>query len=97
MLDKYHYFLSTNYYFNDLPMPVATAKSNSDGRFEVESPEGEYAIAAAAKRTVFNLEEKYYWFIKVTVTPKQTNSILLSNDNMTTGSSPESLISTREE
>ena len=42
-------------FFVDLPQPVATAKTDAEGRFQLTIPDkGEYVLVASAERTVFN-------------------------------------------
>lgn len=94
--EKYDYYLSGEYYLNDLPAPTAFEKTNSDGQFELQLPIGNYAIAATAKRSVGESEEVYHWLIKTSVAPNQATKVLLSNDNMTTGKAQESLVFTAD-
>ena len=47
-------------YFVELPQPIATAKTDAEGRFQMNlSDDGEYIVVAKAERTVFEAVEKY--------------------------------------
>jgi hypothetical protein len=53
-------------YFVELPQPIATAKTDADGRFQMNLPDdGDYILVAKAERTVFKAVEKYYWVIRL--------------------------------
>ena len=81
-------------YFLDLPQPVATAKTDADGRFTLTLPdEGEYVMVASSTRAVFSQTENYYWMVRV---DPQQSSITLSNDNLSISGSPESMLPIRE-
>jgi hypothetical protein len=80
-------------FFVDLPQPVATAKTDADGRFELTIPEGEYVLVASAERTVFKDVETYFWVVRLN--PEEFK-VTLSNDNLTGSGSPDSLLRTNE-
>lgn len=92
LVEKQNGFPSGSYYFNGLPQPLAAAQTDADGEFTIEIPnDGESAIAAHAQRSVGSYNENYFWLIKV---PKdwQTRKIMLSNDNLMSSGSPDSLL-----
>jgi hypothetical protein len=81
-------------YFVDLPASTATAKTDADGRFKLNLPdEGDFAVLASSTRTVFNKVEKYFWVVRL---KSQDSTVTLSNDNLTTSGSPDSLLTTKE-
>ncbi len=81
-------------FFVDLPQPVATAKTDADGHFELTIPDkGEYVLVASAERTVFNDVERYFWIVRVNAGESKAT---LSNDNLTTSGSADSLLTTKE-
>ncbi len=81
-------------FFVDLPEPVATAKTDADGRFELTIPDkGEYVLVASAERTVFNDVERYFWVVRLN---SEESKVTLSNDNLTSSGSPESVLATKE-
>ncbi len=81
-------------YFENLPQPVVTAKTDADGRFKLTVPDDvEIVIAARSQRQVFNTVENYFWMIRV----KPTDSnITLSNDNLAASGSGDSVLATKE-
>jgi hypothetical protein len=87
--------MSGAFYFESLPSPLRRAKTNSAGRFRLLAPaSGSYAIAAQASRHLVKEVERYYWLLKIDPKAGATQSIMLSNDNMTSSKSVNSLIST---
>jgi len=79
-----HYYDSTEFYFDSLPKPARSAKTDSDGKFEIRIPRsGPYFAVASASRLVGGSTEKYYWLVKVD--PHREARIMLSNDNLIYG------------
>jgi hypothetical protein len=90
---KWHseYLHSAGPFFEALPRPIATSKSDSGGKFTMKLPRsGEIVICATAGRKLLNSTELYYWMVKAT--PSADAAITLSNDNLATSDSPQSLI-----
>jgi hypothetical protein len=91
------YFGSAAFYLEDLPAPTEEAKTDADGKFAIMLPANErYALAATASRLVIDRTEHYYWFVWVTCKPAGENRIFLSNDNLLTVPSSESLVLAHE-
>jgi len=89
------YYGSGRFYFADLPDPIAETKTDSDGKYSVTVPApGQYALAAVAERTIGSSEEHYYWLISVTVKSGSATDGTLSNDNLASANSNESMITT---
>jgi hypothetical protein len=81
-------------YFAQLPEPFGTAKTDADGRFKLTVPDEEtVAVLASSSRTIFDRVETYFWVVRLA--PNET-SLTLSNDNLTTSGSVDSLVTTRE-
>jgi hypothetical protein len=80
-------------YFVELPQPIATAKTDAEGRFQMNLPDGDYIVVAKAERTVFKAAEKYYWVVRLAA---QDSKVTLSNDNLTTSRSSDSVLTTKE-
>ncbi len=78
------------WYFRDLPPSVAQTTTDSEGKFVLSVPTGEYAIAATASRDIVGETETYHWLVKVNVN-KEKQTVTLSNVNLTTSGSPDSL------
>jgi len=85
------YLHSAARFFEPLPNALATAKSDSDGKFMIAVPRSsETIICATADHEVANSTEHYHWMVKA---PQGANaSITLSNDNLATAGSPQSVI-----
>ena len=79
------------HFFEALPDPIASTKTDSDGKFTITLPDsGETIICATADRNLLESTEHYYWMIKAK--PSSNTTITLSNDNLATSGSPQSLI-----
>ena len=88
-------YLSGQFYFSDFPKPLATSQTNADGRFTTELPaKGEFVVAANAKRSVGDSTERYFWLIKVSLDGDAKKAIMLSNNNLSSETAPDSLIQT---
>ncbi len=70
------------FYMDGLPQPIQTAKTDADGKFSLKLKPGKYALVASAHRQVINGEENYYWLVWASIDNKQSNRIMLSNDNL---------------
>jgi hypothetical protein len=80
-------------YFKNLPHPIASVKTDADGKFKLELPSstGQVIVAASATRQVPTGErENYFW--AVNVTPPAT--VTLSNDNLTDSGATDSALQT---
>jgi len=94
---KQNYYRSAAFYFNGLPGPITSAKTDADGRFALFiSRERRVALAAHASRQVFNKKEEYYWLLWVSLDEKPPGNIFLSNDNMTDVGAKDSVITTNK-
>ena len=86
------------FYFVGLPQPIVATQTDSDGRFKIELPmKGQFVLAAQAQRTIGESEEHYYWLLKVSLDGSSAKTIMLSNNNLSSEGSPDSLIPTAEE
>lgn len=94
---KQNYYGSAAFYFNGLPGPITSAKTDADGRFTLFiSRERRVALAAHASRQVSNKKEEYYWLVWVSLDEKPPGNIFLSNDNMTDVGAKDSVITTNK-
>ena len=94
---KQNYYGSAAFYFNGLPDPTTSAKTDADGRFTLFiSRARRVALAARASRQVSNKKEEYYWLVWVSLDEKPPGNIFLSNDNMTDVGAKDSVITTNE-
>lgn len=88
-------FLRGAFFFSELPTPIRTAKTNADGEFELQVPRsGNFALAASASRLVGDNTEKYFWLVRLDNQGPANQSIMLSNDNLTSSGSSASLLKT---
>ncbi|MBX3134567.1 MAG: hypothetical protein KF689_14385, partial [Gemmatimonadaceae bacterium] len=70
------------FYFADLPSPIATAKSDADGRFSMTVPRQRIVLVGVASRNVMGDIERYYWAVRLDSLPQDTVRVMLSNDNL---------------
>ena len=61
--------------------PVATVKTDADGKFSLKLPRGEYAFKAYASRKVWDETEFYEWDVPVRL-EQAKQQVFLSNDNV---------------
>jgi hypothetical protein len=91
------FLASSEFYMADLPAGVATAKTNADGLFTMRLPRNaRVALAARGSRQVFGDVENYHWLVWATLDGAFDKRIMLSNDNMTTAGSSESVIALKQ-
>ena len=88
------YLYSAEYYFEGLPNPLQTTKTDVDGKFAFQIPGGSYVLAAFSNRQAGKSTEIYYWMVKVTLNANK--KVMLANDNLSTSGSVDSLIGTLE-
>jgi hypothetical protein len=83
---------SAQRFFEVLPArPVAITKTDSDGKFTIKLPRsGEIVLCVTADRRLPESTEHYYWMVKAA--PSTDATATLSNDNLATSDSPQSLI-----
>ena len=83
-------FNSKEVIFYGLPKTSISTKTNADGKFSLKLPSGKYLITARATREATEKEE-YFWCVWINAESK-TQSIMLSNDNMTDAISIDSAL-----
>jgi hypothetical protein len=84
-------------YFARLPKPIASTKTDADGRFELKvEREHPIVLAAYATRRIMDRTETYYWLIKYSLEGRDQARLFLSTDNVSTAGSKDSLILTPE-
>jgi stress response protein SCP2 len=80
-------------YFKNLPHPIASVKTDADGKFKLELPSSTdqvIVVASAARHVPTGERENYFWAVKVT--PPAT--VTLSNDNLTDSGATDSALQT---
>jgi len=76
-------YRSPRFYFDGLPAPFRTTKTDADGKFQMQVPRsGSYAVAALASREAGPLGETYCWVLLVNPHEKSPAKIMLANDNL---------------
>ena len=91
------YFSSGQFYFAELPAGIASTKTDADGEFTLKAPiQGSFVLEATASRQVGGQTELYFWLVKLVPDSEANCRVLLSNDNMTTSSSPNSILKTTD-
>jgi len=80
-------------YFKNLPHPIASVKTDADGKFKLELPSSTdqvIVVASATGHVPTGERENYFWAVKVT--PPAT--VTLSNDNLTDSGATDSVLQT---
>jgi len=80
-------------YFASLPSPVASVKTDADGKFSIPLDRtATVVLAASATRRLPDKTENYYWLVTVSLDGQPSRRIFLSNDNLATSDSKDSLL-----
>lgn len=79
---------SAEFYFEELPLPFKTAKTNAEGLFSIimdaEMSASKVWIAASASRSVGKSQEDYFWLLPLRRSSNSASTVVsLNNDNMT--------------
>ena len=86
---------SGKFFLGGLPTATATTQTDADGKFTLRVPRvGRFALAAQAERQVGDITEEYSWLIRLPDEARQGAPVFLSNETLTTGESPLSLVKT---
>jgi hypothetical protein len=81
---------SIGYYFQDLPNPEKSDRTNSEGKFEMTLTRNTpYQLVAEGRRSVGEETERYYWMAETSL-ESESSQVLLSNSNMSS-TLPDSL------
>lgn len=79
--------------FRELPSGFAFAKTDADGKFALQLDRKETVVLEAhATRLVGHTTETYHWLVRVSLDGEATKRVLLSNDNLITSGSHDSLL-----
>lgn len=85
------YLGSGRYLLGDLSKPIAETKTDADGHFSFEVPQGHYVVVAFSRRMVPGGAEFYSWAVAVNVAA--STQVRLANDNLTTTNARETVLS----
>jgi hypothetical protein len=95
--EEARYWNSSAFFFSRLPPPVKVAKTDADGKFLIVGiPNAPVGLAAHAIRQVGETQEDYYWLVIVSAESAPDERIFLSNDNLVSSGSANSLLHTPE-
>jgi len=74
---------SSGFFFQELPSPLLSTKTNSEGEFTVLIPRPDlHVITASARRQVADKVEKYYWITPIDPENGSRQAVTLSADNL---------------
>ncbi len=97
LLQEREDLLSGDFYLKDLPPSVAKTMTDMQGRFTFDvPPDGEFAVVAGAQRGSDDSAERFYWFVPVSSDGEPRKKVLLSNNNMSSHGSADSLVLTAD-
>ena len=102
--DDYRFFLGKRrdamdgeFYFQDLPVPMAETRTNSEGEFALVLPSGgQFAVAASVRQTTVEGPRLHYWLVKISLEDGTSKTLVLGNNNVASAEAAESLIQTAE-
>ena len=84
---------SCGFFFRNLPAPLTSTKTNSDGKFNIRIPgSGLHIITASATRQVSDDAEAYYWLKEIDPKDGSEQAVILSNDNVASTDDIENFI-----
>ncbi len=74
---------ASGFFFRELPAPLLSAKTDSEGKFTILIPRSDlHAIAASARRQAADTVEKYYWITPIDPANGSRQAVTLSTDNL---------------
>lgn len=75
-------FRTYEYYFQGIPKPEATDRTDSEGEFDLKLTQGTpYYFLAHRTRSVVDETEEYYWMVEKTL-EGESGEVILTNNNM---------------
>ncbi len=77
-----------SYIFTFFPDAEFRSMTDSDGRFSISLPPGDWIAVVESRRAIGSSEERYYWAVPT----DSKNTLLLTNQNMVTASNDDSAI-----
>jgi len=93
LLVRQRRLISGEPFFQDLPSPISSTKTDADGRFTVAIPrEGRYGIVARAARDLDHETRIYTWFVWVSLDGASATRLVLNDDNVVGAGSPHSAL-----
>jgi len=84
---------SGDYFFQDLPSAISSAKTHADGKFTLYIPrDGRYGIVARASRETGEDKQIYSWFVWVSLNGRPSKRLVLNDENLVGAGSPDSAL-----
>jgi hypothetical protein len=84
---------SGEYFVQDMPAPISTIQTDSDGKFTMLLPrDGRYGIVARVSRELGDKKETYCWFVWVSLDGAASKRVSLNNSNIVGAGSPDSAL-----
>jgi hypothetical protein len=84
---------SGEYFFQELPSPVSSVHTGTDGTFTMLLPrDGRYGIVARVSREFGEQKETYCWFVWVSLDGAASKRLGLNNSNIVGAGSPDSAL-----
>ncbi len=97
LLQKREDLLSGAFYLEELPPSVSVTHTDEQGRFSFDVPaDGQFAVVAGTQRGTDESAERYYWFVPVNIDGEPRKTVLLSNNNLSSHGSIDSLVQTAD-
>jgi hypothetical protein len=80
--------------FHEQPLPSASDKTGADGKFSFQLDRNATValVAQATRKLLDGTEETYRWVVRASLDGQATKRIFLSNDNLITSGSQDSLL-----
>ena len=84
---------SGEYFFQDIPSPISTIQTGTDGKFTLLLPrDGRYGIVARVSRELGDKKETYCWFVWVNLDGAASKRLSLNNSNIVGAGSADSAL-----
>ena len=85
------------FYFRDLPPPAVETRTSPAGRYELAFPAGgTVVVAASVQQPTASGTHPRYWLVQVTLANGETHPLPLSEANVSSAPSPDSLLQTAD-
>jgi hypothetical protein len=88
-----NHLTSGEYFFEGLPSAIATATTDSDGKFTLVVPrQGRFAVVARGSPETLTEKDTVFWFLWVSLDGQPSQRVVLSNDNIAGAGSADSAL-----
>ncbi len=91
--EQRQHLTSGQWFFEGLPSPIATTRTDHDGKFTLVIPrQGRYGIVTRASLELGDEKETYFWIVWVSLRGEHSRRLSLSDDNMVGAGSSDSAL-----